>query len=179
MKKQINPLTEEQRELVELNHDLIFGYAKRRNLSVDDYYDILAIGLCKAASSFDKNKGTFATLAYSCMENEVYRYWRRINRKSAIPQEMLVSYDVPIDEDSDNFNAIVSNIADDCLTCDIVMDKTSSSAIMKKLTDDEKKIIYLIADGYTYAEISKEFKCTRQYIGYCVEKIRKKCISYA
>ena len=50
-------LTKEQKELVENNHKLIYYYIHKNGLSLDEYYDILAIGLCKAALNFDESKG--------------------------------------------------------------------------------------------------------------------------
>ena len=49
-------LTKEQKELVENNHKLIYYYIHKNGLSVDEYYDILAIGLCKAALHLMKVK---------------------------------------------------------------------------------------------------------------------------
>ena len=45
-------MTEEQKKLAEENHSLIYFYARKYNMSkqeFDDMYGILAIGLCKAA----------------------------------------------------------------------------------------------------------------------------------
>ena len=64
-------LTKEQKELVENNHKLIYYYIHKNGLSVDEYYDILAIGLCKAALNFDESKGIkFVTYAMFVMRNE-------------------------------------------------------------------------------------------------------------
>ena len=38
-------LTDEERDLVTNNHNLIYSYLNKYNLS-DDYYDLCAIGLC-------------------------------------------------------------------------------------------------------------------------------------
>ena len=48
MKKQLI-LTQQQQQLVEDNHKLIYFYLYRNSLSVDEFYDVAAIGLCKAA----------------------------------------------------------------------------------------------------------------------------------
>ena len=42
-------LNDEQRKLVADNHNLIYQYLIDNNLPQDEYYDIAAIGLCKAA----------------------------------------------------------------------------------------------------------------------------------
>ena len=64
-------LSTEQRKLVEENHNLIYAVIHRLNLSVEDYYDIAAIGLCKAAIKYDSERGMFSTFAFSVIRNEI------------------------------------------------------------------------------------------------------------
>lgn len=52
MKKQLI-LTQQQQHLVEDNHKLIYFYLYRNSLSVDEFYDVAAIGLCKAAITYN------------------------------------------------------------------------------------------------------------------------------
>ena len=37
-----NQLTKEQQELVEKNHNLIYGFANKNKLNIEEYYGILA-----------------------------------------------------------------------------------------------------------------------------------------
>ena len=46
-------MTDEQRKLVEDNHSLIYLVINNMGLSVEDNYDIAAIGLCNAAIGYD------------------------------------------------------------------------------------------------------------------------------
>lgn len=66
----ISKLNNEQRKLVEENHNLIYSFLNNQALSINEWYDICAIGLCKAALTFN---GTtkFSTFAYKCMLNSV------------------------------------------------------------------------------------------------------------
>ena len=57
-------LNDEQRKLVEDNHNLIYQYLIDNKLPQDEYYDIAAIGLCKAALKYDTSKGAFSTYVY-------------------------------------------------------------------------------------------------------------------
>ena len=54
-------LNDEQRKLVADNHNLIYQYLIDNNLPQDEYYDIAAIGLCKAALKYDTAKGACST----------------------------------------------------------------------------------------------------------------------
>ena len=44
-------LNEYQQKYAEQNHNLIYGILNDKNLSIDEYYDVAAIGLCKAAET--------------------------------------------------------------------------------------------------------------------------------
>ena len=63
-------LDEKQKKLVEENHSLIYSFAHSHNLPLDEYYDILAIALCKAGMTFKPELGhAFSTYAYKIMWN--------------------------------------------------------------------------------------------------------------
>lgn len=49
-------LTEDERKLVEDNHDLIYMVSDCLDIDIDDYYGVLAIGLCHAAQNYNKRK---------------------------------------------------------------------------------------------------------------------------
>lgn len=64
-------LTKDQQNLVEKNHNLIYHTIRRCNVNQEDFYDVCAIGLCKAASKYDANRANFSTFAVRCMVNEI------------------------------------------------------------------------------------------------------------
>lgn len=177
-KKSEEPLTEEQRELVTKNHNLIYGYAYKRKISIDEYYGILAIALCKAAKGFDKSKAEFTTFAFNCMENELCSYWKETQKKSAIPSESIVPYDAQtFEEDSNNQNNFLENFPDYKSYNDMIY-AIMSSEFAQKLTAREKTIVYLLITGLTHSEIAEKFGCNRQNITYFVGRIRKKLNDY-
>lgn len=73
-------LTEEERDLVTNNHNLIYSYLNKYNLS-EDYYDLCAIGLCRAAHFYEPEKGKFSTFAFLCMSNVISMEWRKVQRQ--------------------------------------------------------------------------------------------------
>lgn len=160
-------LTEEQCSLVEQNQSFIYDYADRNNLDIDEYYGILAIGLCKAAMSFDDSKGKFSTFAYACMKNEVLMYWRSITKKSAIPYDIMVSLD---DKDEEEIEKEILNRPFQNLeNCGIMLD-----ALMESLTEFQKDILELMLQEETQEKISKILGCKQQKIWYNIQQIRKK-----
>ena len=60
-------ITEEQRKLVEENHNLIYSFLQKYNLAIDEYYGLASIGLCKAGKTYNGDKSNFSTYAYKCM----------------------------------------------------------------------------------------------------------------
>ena len=60
-------LTLDQQRIVSENHNLIYSLANKKNINLDEYYDVLAIGLCKAAIAFDNKKVVFFLHPYRGM----------------------------------------------------------------------------------------------------------------
>lgn len=166
-------LTERQRELAAKNHNLIYAYAHKKGISIDDYYDVLAIGLCNAAKAFDEDRSKFSTFAFCCMENELNLCWKNTQRKSIIPEELIFSYDAPINPIDSDDNNLTKFIVDDYLHNEILSNMISLEFI-DSLTDKEKEIISLLLKGMTHKEIADAMGFRRQNVNYHLKKIRKK-----
>lgn len=167
------PLTREQQELVEKNHNLIYEFAKKKNLVIDEYYGILAIGLCKAALAYDENLGKFSTIAYCCMNNMLKEHYRYINKQCAIPEDRILSYDIQL-SDEDSCTTYVDMIADDYCIHDTVISKIMSESIISILSDNEQIVCNLLMNGMKQSEIAVQMGCSRQNIGHYIQQIRKK-----
>lgn len=165
-------LTDEQCKLVEKNHNLIYGFANKKNLIIDEYYDILAIGLCKAAKGYKHGKGRFSTYAYTCMNNELNTYWRGLQKKTAIPKDATLSYDVQSDDDSNGFmNSLIECSTYDETICNIALDE-----LINRLDSNEKFVIKSLINGCTQKEISDKMNCTSQNISLYTKRLRNKVI---
>jgi RNA polymerase sigma factor (sigma-70 family) len=170
-------LTYEQQELVSSNHNLIYSYAHNRNISLDDYYDLLAIGLCKAAKSFDETKGAFSTYAYRCMQNELNMYWRSINSKSSIPQDYILYYHAQQNtQNTDNKDFL--ELFYDYDSYESIDYAIMLSEFTNSLEDKEREIVDMLISGMTHNEIAKGLSCSRQNIDYYAKIIRNKLLSY-
>jgi RNA polymerase sigma factor (sigma-70 family) len=174
----MNPLTEEQRKLVEENHNLIFKYAIKNNIDIDEYYDLLAIGMCKAALVFDTTKGAFSTVAYHCMGNEMNMHRRHMNRMYIIPNNMIFSYDAYMNNDCKDGENFLSTISSDIYSDEVAIGNVMLSELITTLTVKEKRVMALLIDGYTQSEIAEEMNCSRQNVWKYVSRIRKKMFDY-
>ena len=168
-------------KLIEHNLRLVAHVAKKYYTSTTDQDDLLSIGtigLIKAISSFNSQKGIrLATYAARCIENEILMYFRG-TKKSA--QDVYISD--PIDTDKDgNTLTLVDVITDNT---DIVEDldlklklESLKSYLKDTLTPRELTVINLRYGlsgkrGLTQREVAKFLKISRSY----VSRIEKKAL---
>lgn len=142
---------------------------------MDEFYDVLAIGLCKAATIFDEAKGNFSTIAYTVMYNEYKLQLRQLTAARAIPQDKIISADVKIQSEDGERNParLIDLIPDEtALTEQNVMCDITYQLLMDKLKEDEKEIVSMLLDGVSQVKIAKQMKVSRQYINIKIKRIR-------
>ena len=162
-------LNDEQRKLVEQNHNLIYSAMTKcgiRRQDFDDYYGFAAIGLCKAAIDYDKTRSkSFSTYAYLCIQNEITVYNKYRFRQKRKGNMNTISYNHMLDDwDEENFekNIIFKlNFQDKCYT----------------LNNKDRMIVDLKSKGYTYQEIAKMFGTSFQAIQQKIKKMRSTTFS--
>ena len=177
----MNELNYEQQQLAEQNHNLIYSFAKSRKLDLEEYYDVLAIGLCKAALVYDENKATFSTLAYKCMNNEYNKIIRGQTVKRKIPDNLISSLDavISVSEEDGSETTLYDYIKKDIFP---IPDSSTITNIMiknfynNKLTKQEQKVFRLLVQDRTQVEISKTMSLTRSRISQIILQIREKWI---
>ena len=170
------PLTKEQQRLVEENHDLIYGYAKLHNISIEDYYGVLAMGLCDAAKRFDETKGSFSTIAYLRMQRMFGWYIQHEKRMSRIPDNQVFSYNKPVSRGFDTF--LFETISDNYSSDNGMIWDIALSNFVDTLTEKESEVIKLLLDGKSQVDIANMIGVKKQNVGYYVSTIRKKWKKY-
>lgn len=167
--------------LIEHNLRLIAHIIKKyysNSSEQDDLVSIGTIGLIKAVSTFNYEKGTrFATYAARCIENEILMYFRN---KKKYAQD--VSFSEPIECDKDgNALSIIDMMADERSVVDDIENKIMAenlySAIDSELLPREKEIIFLRYGlrgrrAYTQKEVAKKLGISRSY----VSRLEKKAL---
>lgn len=142
-------LTDEERELVTNNHNLIYSYLNKFHLP-DDYYDLCAIGLCRAAHFYKPENGKFSVFAFTCMSNIISMEWRKVQRQVrttvSLNDTVCNEEQAPI-----NLDSIIPDPRDDYAASDIY---TQIHYICK---DDPVflKIAHLHIQGYSAVAISR------------------------
>jgi RNA polymerase sporulation-specific sigma factor len=134
-------------ELIQRNLRLVVYIARKfdnTGVDNDDLVSIGTIGLIKAINSFRADKNIkLATYASRCIENEILMYLRRTARLKS-----EVSFDEPLNTDFDGNELLISDVlgtSADSVYGDIESnaEKEQLKEALKKLTDRERKIMFL------------------------------------
>ncbi len=168
-------MTDEQKSLVLDNYNLIYWYVKKNNLDLEEYEDILAYALCKAANSFDPKKNLkFSTFAVPCLRNEHY-----LHLKKETKHNCCLSYNnvFPLTQGNDEeLTEYVETIQGDASVYDrinmldfSVFDEITQTVLAYKLY------------GYNQIEISKILGCSQSWVSRilrnCEKELRSQAIS--
>lgn len=154
---------------------MIYTFLQKYHLSVEDYYGLAAIGLCKAGSKFDGSKSKFSTYAYRCMFTTVFTEIRDKKAEKRIPEHQIVYYQAELDDNNCGDTSIFMNYipskenVEENVLSDIIFEE-----YMSKLKDRDKKIFILFSEGYKQKEIGKIVGCSQAQ----VSRVRKKLCKY-
>lgn len=168
-------------KLVEHNLRLVSHIIKKyysNSSEQDDLVSIGTIGLIKAVSTFNYEKGTkFATYAARCIENEILMYFRN---KKKYAQDISLSEPIECDKDG-NALSIMDIIADEKSISENIEEKLNFEKLYKvidsELSPREKEIIYMRyglfgRKSFTQREVAKKLGISRSY----VSRIEKKAL---
>ena len=166
-------ITDKQKKLIEDNHNLIYSFLQKYRLPIGDYYDLAAIGLCKAATSFDEVRSNFSSYAYHCMFNNTFSEKRQNKRAKRIPQELLLYYQAKIGDDHEDNNYLKfmpdKYILDEAITTSIVVKDWFNS-----FGDREKQIITFSIMGYSWDKIADILSVSKSTIARSLRKARER-----
>jgi len=173
---------EAKNKLIEHNLRLVAHIIKKYYSNMKDQDDLISIGtigLIKAVSTFDCDKGTrFATYASRCIENEILMYFRN-KKKSA--QDVYISD--PIDTDKEgNSLTLMDIMADEDNILDNIDLRLKSERLHRYIDsflDEREQQIITMRYGLsgqkplTQREVAAKLGISRSY----VSRIEKKAIA--
>ena len=186
LEKSRNGDDDARNELIEHNLRLVAHIVKKyynTGADEDDMISIGTIGLIKAVSTFNTDKGIhLATYASRCIENEILMFFRN-QKKTA--QDVFISD--PIDTDKDgNTLTLIDVIADKSDIADEIDTKIKVEKLRVILpvclTERERLIIEMRyglcgREELTQREIAKKLNISRSYVSRieksALEKLRK------
>ena len=153
--------------MVEENHNLIYSFLNSHKLSVDEWYDVAAIGLCKAGLTYTADKGCkFSFYAYRIMTNEVRMEIKKLNSIRRAADKEAVRYDAFMRIDGrraltflDSIENIYHNTENEAMV------NITFSDFMKNIENEKEiKIIKLLANGYKQREAAKITGCSQAVV---------------
>lgn len=154
---------------------MIYTFLQKYHLSIEDYYGLAAIGLCKAGSKFDGSKSKFSTYAYRCMFTTVFAEIRDRKAEKRIPEHQIVYYQAEFDESNGGDTSTFMNyISSKKNVEESVLSELIFEEYMSKLKDRDKQIFILFTEGYKQGEIGKIVGCSQAQ----VSRVRKKLCKY-
>ena len=169
-------ITDELRKLVEENHNLIYSFLYKYHLDVEEWYDLAAIGLCKAANTYNNSKSGFSTYAYKCMYTTVMMEKRKENAMRTIPQNQIFYYESQVGEESkDNDTSTFLNYIPS--KQDIENETISALSlenIENELAGNKRKVFLLLREGYAQCEISEIIGISKQRVSKIKQEIAEK-----
>ena len=152
------PLTEAESEFAAEHHSVIYGYLRKAGLPEDDFYDVVVFGYLRAVRKYlarpELRKYSFSTIAYRAMSCDVHHskeYWMRKKRRA---RDLL-----------DPVSAAYENVL-------------SFQELSGKLTQKQRQIAALRAQGYHDLEIARMFQVKPGEIKLEMDQARSKVVPF-
>lgn len=166
-------MTDEQKKLVEDNHSLIYLVIRNMGLTIEDNYDLAAIGLCKAAISYNLGKFAFSTYAYRCMENEIKQEFIRNAREKRINESKIVSADLEIEFSDGSRATIIDCISSKESTENEALSRVMYSEVRNEIGESDSRMLPWFAKGYTQMEIANIFGVSQANVSRVKRRVEK------
>lgn len=148
-------LTEEQSEMVEKNHSLIYWYCHRSNLSVNEWYGILAIELCYAVINYKPERGSLSGYFKLRADCVVYR---ECKKNQAVRN-------IQVETEHIDWMAIPA----------IVEDPIDKAQLNETFSGEYGEVIRLRYEGYTQSQIAEILGTSQSMVSKMLKKIRGVC----
>lgn len=172
----MKPLTGEQKHLAELNHDLVYKFLNKNNLSEVEYYDVVIFGYLCAAQEYCENpklqKYSFSTVAWQKMSGSVKDHKKYLSREKR---------DIPIISLSEMLGNSDSLHYEDIITLESqLMEELRLNLLLHTLaartTQKQMRIIRMRLDGFRMHDIAKNEKMTFRDINRTLDDIYSKLV---
>lgn len=157
-----------KQQLIEDNMNLVYYVINKyypTYICEEDVIQEGMVGLCKAANSYDSDKGIFSTFACHCILNQI-RYYFRQNSK----HYNVLSYEGVINNVEDESITFLDTISGDK---DVDLGVINFRMFYDKLSESDQKFLDLLAD-HTECEIGEILGISQSGISRKKMKLKKK-----
>lgn len=153
--EQLRSLTATERKLAEENHNLIYTFLTKGKYNTEDYYNIVVFGYlkgiqvyCRRADLQEKYK--LSVIVWNYMKAEIGNHFKRENAQKRATKETILSLYTEGTETESLYNLIGGKSAESD-----VLESIFAEGILKNLTETQRKIICIKAEGYNNTEACK------------------------
>ncbi len=132
----------------------------------EEVYSAAVEGILRAIKRFDPSYGVkLSTYAYEYGKGYAYKEWKKWRKGG-----LSLDYEY---EDEDGERARLEDLL---MADEDVEERASLEVLLEEVakTQEEKEIVRLLAEGYTFKEIAKKLNRSRTYIWQKVKDIRKR-----
>ena len=155
----LHEMTPLQRQFADEHQDTVFRFLSHKNLSVEDYYDIVIFGYLQAVQEYDENPALarfqFNTIAWTKMSDCLGKHFSYENKpKRTAPMVSIHTYT----RDGLTLDEILSDRRRDLQAQ--TADRLFTMEVLSCLTETERQMVHLKADGLTCREIAEIFSTT-------------------
>lgn len=166
-------LNDEQRKLVEDNEGLIWYIGSKyigRGYNPNEEYGELALGLCRAALSYNKDSGVkFSTYASAVLVNLVKTYFRSMQTNKRKVSSLSISLNQPVYEEDGGVLCI-----EDMLGTEYLEDSLVLFDLEDILNERELMVCKLRYQGMNQTEIANMLGITQVGVSRLLSKAKKK-----
>ncbi len=148
----LRPMTQEEREFAEQEHDRVLDFLRYRGLPIADYYDVVIFGYLSAVQQYFRNppsRVSFGAIAVRAMKDSILRdgEYRSRAKRTGVTVGL------------DDFKNTITDPRQD--TERQVEGKALLEQAVSVATPKEAKIINLLLDGFVLREAARRLKMPR------------------
>lgn len=164
--------TNEYQDFVTRHHNLIYHCIRKHNLDEEEYYDLFAIALCRAAMTYRDDGGAgFAQYAITCMEHEMCRDFEYRHYQCRDENRVMSLCEFDDENGKDDRTQILQDRQN---VVEMVAFRDAMERTYQRCTKKQKKILALVACGYSQTETARMMGVTHQRIQMQMREIRSK-----
>lgn len=146
-------LTEQEKQVVTENHNLIYWFLNSKGLDVEEWYDLMAIELCYAVKLHDPERGSLANYFKLRANGRYIKEMGKLKKKSRIPEEVEYLEDI-------HFVPVTEKLLDDY-------------ELDKWLTDEQREVVDLKLKGYSQTEIGGMLGISQSKVSTILRKVKR------
>lgn len=149
----LEKLTETEKQLAEMNHNLIYDYLHTYGYSIETYYSVVIFGYLKGIQLYCKRedfrkKYDLPFICWRYMRAELGNQFKAETRLKRKPVESVLSLDANEIAEESFYNCVGGKSAED-----EVMEVETLLELLERLSETQRKIAEMKMDGYGNKEI--------------------------